>query len=146
MKLLKRITIWLTLIIGKFKAWINENVEPALEIVNTIKEVVDNPALDILTKLSENKWDEALLARAREALFQAVNILEISKACGKKETEFDKLACLIGSLRQHSPAMRSAIYQKLASILAIELSEDKIQEYEADTLVQLTYANRKLKA
>ena len=123
-----------------------QHIDDVLDVVDIVKAAVNSPAADFLASLSGQPWPPALLAKIRESLTVAVDTLNLTAACTKETDEAAKLACFIKALRKLSPAMKSAVYGKLATLTTMHLSDYNFTQAEADTINQLAYADRKAKA
>jgi hypothetical protein len=119
------------------------HIGDVLTVVDIIKSAVNSPAFDFIAALGGHGWEPALLAKIREALTVAVAALNIADECNQQPDDASKLMCLVSKLRDMSPAMRSAVYAKLGSLVTLHLSEYKLTPTEADTYTQLAYAERK---
>lgn len=109
-------------------------IAPAVHVVNVLKTVVNNPALDLVTELTKTGIDDAILKKLRVALNTIPAKLELSPTNGNE---------LVTALRDMKPTMQNMVYSKTASLLAQSLTGGKLTEAEADTLVQLAYAQHK---
>lgn len=109
-------------------------IAPAVHVVNVLKAVVNNPALDLVTELTKTGIDDAVLKKLRVALNTIPAKLELSPTNGNE---------LVTALRDMKPTMQNMVYSKTASLLAQSLTGGKLTEAEADTLVQLAYAQHK---
>jgi hypothetical protein len=143
MKILKRITGLLSSAFTLLGS-VGVHIAPAVKVVNCLKAVVNNPALDILTGLTKNDWDEKLLRQIRTAVDDVVQGLNVPEVTTGKGSVFSKqVADLTAFIREQPDNHRSAIYAKSASLIASRLSGGKLSEAEADTLVQLAYVQQK---
>jgi hypothetical protein len=130
----------------KVEAFLREHVDDALDIANKIKALVDSPATVILLKLLPDRLkDEAekALAKIEPILDKTLTALGIGQDCLNKATLVDRVACFVERLRELSPAMRSAVYQKFASTYTQIASSTDQPEHIVDTVVQIRYADRK---
>lgn len=145
MKFLKRIAGLLSsafALLGDVSA----HIGPAVKVVDRIKALVNNPALDILTGLTKADWDEKLLRQIRNAVDDVVQGLHIPEVTAKGSVFQKQVGDLVAFIRDQPDTHRSAIYAKSASLIATHLSGDKLTEAEADTLVQLAYVQQKAEA
>lgn len=143
MKVFQRIKL-LAATIASFFSRNFAHINEVLDVVDFVKDAVDNPAVDVLAALT-GRLSPMLLAKIREALTVAVDTLSLTVACTKETDEAAKIACFIKALRKLSPAMRSAVYGKLATLTTMHLSDYRFTQAEADTFTQLAYADRKAK-
>ena len=147
MKFFKKVGAWIERTFLNVKKFIKNNVTPAIKFVNGIKQVVDNPALDIIVALTATQLDNKVLSGLRAALSKAIDILEIQLECGSLESDTDKIQCYINWLRTLPKVQRNAMYAKTASLIAqIHGGEDALKEHEVDLLVQLEYTENKITA
>jgi hypothetical protein len=143
MKLFLKVRTWLLMVMSTIGGFFREWADPALLVTSAIKGVIDNPAFTNLTEITPQQWDNILLERTRAALLVAVELLELSKECSKKETDQETIACFIRSLAAKSPQIRNAVLSKLAALIAQDLSEGQINESQADWMVQTRYWSKK---
>ncbi|GAA4353067.1 hypothetical protein GCM10023185_13320 [Hymenobacter saemangeumensis] len=122
---------------------VGAHIKPAVKVVNLIKEAVDNPAFDLVVNITATPWDNITLQKLRAALYAAIKLLS---DVGHHQSGPEALAHLVKSLRDAPAPLQSAMYSKLASTVATKLSGGVLTEVEADTLVQLHYAQTKLTA
>jgi len=120
-----------------------KHIDKVLTVVDIIKSAVNSPAFDFIAAMSGQAWEPALLAKVREALNVAVAALNIADECAQQPDDTTKLMCLVGKVRDLSPAMQSAVYAKLGSLVTQHLSDYTLTQAEADTYTQLAYAERK---
>ena|SRR5687767_10912670 len=132
----------------KVEAFLREYVDDALDIANKIKALVDSPTTVILLGLLPDRLKdqaEKALAKIEPILDKTLTALGIGEECLNKATLLEKVTCFIERLREMSPAMRSAVYQKFASTFTKISSETDQPEHIVDTVVQIRYADRKNK-
>lgn len=145
MKFFKKVGAWFKRLFTNIKKFLKENVAPAVKFVNAIKTVVDNPALDVLVAFTKTDLDNKILAKLRQALSQAVDILEVQLECGSKGTDDEKIACYINWLRSLPKEQRNAMYAKTASIIArIQAGNTLLRNSQIDMLVQLEYTEQNI--
>ena len=107
---------------------IGSYVSTAINVVNGIKNAVDNPDAtpsfpdDILPFV-----DQAILATGL-----------INK--GALETTQDLIMAFVNMIRNASGQHQNMFYHKVASNLVRGLSKDTLSEHQADTIVQVQYA------
>jgi hypothetical protein len=132
----------------KVEAFLRDHVDDALDIVNKIKHLVENPTTVILLKLLPDRLEaeaEKALAIIAPILDKSLIALGIGEECLNKATLIDRIACFVERIRELSPAMRSAVYQKLASTYVSVASGHTQPEHVVDMLVQARYVDRKNK-
>lgn len=139
MKIFQKIKLLLGAALSHAGHLITDCVTPALHVVEVIKSVVNNPALDLLTELSKTELDNAVLKKVRSLVAYLPETLIVP-------ADRPTLNGMIESVRTMSPGMQSAVYAKIASTIAVGLSGGKLKEAEADTLTQMAYASKKAAA
>lgn len=148
-RLLQRVWGFILKIFGglkKVESFLREHVDDALDIANKIKHLVDNPATVILLRLLPDRLQaqaEKALATIEPILDKTLIALGIGEDCLSKATLVDRVACFVERLRELSPAMRSAVYQKFAAAYVKQASGTDQPEHVLDTLVQVRYLDRK---
>lgn len=142
MKFFQRIKLLAATVASFFKQNF-EHIDKVLTVVDIVKAAADNPAFDLLAALSEQGWSANLLGKIRQALTVAMDTLSLTAACNKEPDEALKIVCFLRTLRKFTPAMRAAVYSKLATLVTMHLSDYTLTQAEADTFTQLAYADRK---
>lgn len=148
-RLLQRVWGFILKIFGglkKVEAFLREHIDDALDIANKIKHLVENPATVILLKLLPDRLEaqaEKALKILEPILDKTLIALGIGEECLNKATLVDRVACFVEKIREMSPAMRSAIYQKFAATYVKQASGTDQPEHVLDTLVQVRYLDRK---
>ncbi len=110
---------------------INTFVSTAVNVVNDIKNAVDNPESvpsfpsDILPFI-----DDAIVATGL-----------INRGALQSTQSF--ILSLINMIRNASPQHQNMLYHKVASNIVSGLSKGELSEHQADTIVQLHYATTK---
>lgn len=130
----------------KVEAFLRDHVDDALDIANKIKALVDSPTTVILLGLLPDRLKdqaEKALAKIEPILDKTLTALGIGEDCLNKPTLVDRVACFVERLRELSPAMRSAMYQKFASTYTKLASNTDQPDHIIDTMVQVRYADRK---
>ncbi|MGI4862452.1 MAG: hypothetical protein ACRYFZ_00900 [Janthinobacterium lividum] len=142
MKFFQRIKLLAATVASFFKQNF-QHIDKVLTVVDIVKAAADNPALDLLAALSGQGWSADLLGKIRQALTVAMDTLSLTAACTKEPDEAAKIVCFLKALRKFTPAMRAAVYSKLATLVTMHLSDYTLTQAEADTFTQLAYADRK---
>jgi len=139
----KLVCEWLEEAFLSIKKFMKEYAGPAIDIMNEVKQFVDNPALDVLVLLTPNPIDNKALLIARECLLRAIEALKLQQQCAQG-TDAERLQCYINWLRDLPLEQRKAMYLRTASIIARLASGEKIPAHKVDSLVQLAYSESKL--
>jgi hypothetical protein len=140
-KLWLKIKSKVSILFSKFKKTLENNIEPAIKVVNIIKEAVENPALNILVTITPFGWDDEALKLAKSVLPKALLELQIlNVAVGKSNTELVKT--IVEEIRQYTPNARTQFYEDLAVMVSIMLSDGKLSVDEAAQLVKFVYENK----
>ena len=127
---------------GNPKKFLENYAKPAILIVQGVRDLVKSDVIDIATKLLPGTWDDDLKEKAKAALDKALGVLQLSYDCLQKGTLTEKLFCFILNVKAISPAMRKAVYAKLASEVAKELSGET--GHKVDSLVQMQFSAMKV--
>jgi hypothetical protein len=141
-KLFQRITLMLKALFTNIDEWIDEHVQPSIQVVEYIKTLVDNPLADVATALIPGQLDDFLLAFARRNLARAVQVLQITNTIASEPDPVRQLQLLFDYLNNISPELRKGIYYRLASVMAKLNSGSKkvIKGKNIDLLVALQVA------
>jgi len=130
----------------KVEAFLRDHIDDALDVANKIKALVDSPTTVILLKLLPDRLEaqaEKALKTIEPILDKTLTALGIGEECLGKATLVDRVACFVERIRELSPAMRSAVYQKFASTYVRVASHTNQPEHVVDTLTQIRYLDRK---
>ncbi len=122
----------------------------AIDIVNAIKKVADNPALDLITALTKTKVDDVILAKIRKVL--PIISEQLLRQHGKvsnssKNITADEIMHLLIRLindYKDSKDNRTNLLSALAAKILQELTDGSIDYFEAKAQTQKLY--RELKA
>jgi hypothetical protein len=132
-------TFFLGMVAGAQKV-LDEIVPVALQFVEGLKAVVDNPAMDIIDALIPSQIPAQIVAQLRAHLGTVIDLLQLEITCGKEATLEDKIACYLQYLRTCSPDMKDAIYHKTAAMLTqLMAGQHQFTNAEVDTMVQIGY-------
>jgi hypothetical protein len=137
-KLLQKISLLWKKITGKSKKFIQDHVEPAIKVVNLVKDAVENPAMSILVALTPFGWDDEAVKLAKKILPKVLLELNILKdASGGSNV--DMLKAIIAEIRTFTPDSKAEFYEDLAVKLSVMLSDGKLSVSEAAELVKFVY-------
>lgn len=143
-KFFQKVAAWFKNLGQNINEFLQTHVEPAINFLQVIKTIVDNPALDFITAATKTKVDDNLLPKLRLALSTAIDVLEVQLSCGAEASVEDKIACYIEYLRGLPPEVRKAMYHKTASVIArITGKEFDLDKSEVDYWVQHVYTQIK---
>lgn len=120
--------------------FVKKNVAPAVTICEIIKDVIASPNADLLVKLTDTKWDDALLAKIRSILST------YASDCGIEPTEAkpnDLITPLVVYMRGLSPLEQSEWLRTISCRLANEIHTHTHSQYIVDTMTQIFYAAKK---
>lgn len=126
-------------------AFLDETIPVAIEFVQVLKTVVDNPAMDIVTALIPSNIDDVTVKILRANLGKVIDLLQLQITCKTDNVE-EKIACYLEYLRHCSPELRNALYHKTAALLTKLNSGNhakKFTDAEIDALVQIAYTKFK---
>jgi hypothetical protein len=118
--------------------FIANTVRPTILFLEALKTAIQNPSFDILTDIIPGNIDNKVLELLRKYLPVVIKKLNIVVSV-RHINDDDYVKEYIKLLRESSPALRSALIFKTASLLIQELDGKKFDEVEIDTLVQFTY-------
>jgi len=137
----KKIFAFISTLFTNLNNWIYDHVQPSIETLQRLKEVVDNPVIDALTAVIPTQFDDKVKDWIRENLNKAIDVLGVVADIEAQPTWDLKLAKLIEYLRTLTPAMRSAVYHKLASEMAkASGGRDNVKGHSVDLLTQIQYS------
>jgi hypothetical protein len=120
----------------RIKPQFQNTIETAVMITEKVKEIINSPAIDVLTQMTAFEQDEKILAALRNALGYVSDVLGIAK---KHETPSKQLQEIAKVMRKRSPQFQKLFYRELSSALAHALSDGKLTAWELFTLTQTAY-------
>jgi hypothetical protein len=119
--------------------FMESTVKPAVEFLEVIKKVLENPSLDLFTAATKTDIDNKILEKLRKVLPIVIDKLGLFIVMSTTMTPPQQVQRYLKALRELSPEMRKAAYHKTASLLVQELSNKSYQAAEIDTLTQIAY-------
>lgn len=119
-----KVKLFVLSIIDKAHKVLQKSVPVGIEVVELLKEVVDNPAIPFLTKLTATTADDAAVALAKTLLPKILVQLKIADKCVKLTDRNAVLQCAIEQLRQLDPLEREKAWFDISSMLSYYLSKD----------------------
>jgi len=110
-------------IIDKAHRILQKTVPVGIEVVELLKDVVKNPAIDALTKLTATPADDAAVALAKTLLPKILVQLKIADQCAKLNRNA-VLQCAIEHLRKADSLQQEKAWFDISSMLSFYLSKD----------------------
>jgi hypothetical protein len=127
-----------------FKFYVENHIEPAIKIVEQIKNIVNSPILPFITAAIPGTFDDVLVEKVKEILPRALALLQIGECIKTTSTNDEVFQCVIAKLKGLNPDAQNAFYLNLAAMISTDLSDGHLTWSEAVILVQYTY-NEKFK-
>lgn len=126
-----------------FDNYVDAHVETALQITKALKTMLNSPVVDILTTLIPGQVDNIIKNQLVSALDKAIEALSIADACKSCTDINTKLTCFVSELKKLHPNLQDAVLQKLASLIAAHLHNNKLQQCFYDLFTQSKYTSLK---
>lgn len=122
---------------------IESAVEPAMKVIDLLRIVINNPAVDFLTALTKTDLDDRIVEGVRRWL------PEVAEAWGlvvdaRNKTIGEILIVLMNYLNGLPEVTKNRLYREFAAQLAELMADGKLSYADAIVLVQL-YFNEKYK-
>jgi len=143
-KLLEKIKNALLKAFGALLDFLVKNGEVAIKVTNTVKEIINNPAIDWVVALTPTKADDKILKEAKIIVPKiavkvglAMNIISIADAEEDEIIAFSKVLEFASS--QLSDEGKAIFYRELSGAVAEALSDGTISGGEAIGIVQLIF-------
>lgn len=102
-----------------------------VEITSAIRALLNNPALDVITTLTPDATDNALLVAVRGAFAT----LFPENAMLQKQPDVAAIGAHVKRLSKYSPDVRDAVVAKVAALVVRDRAD--LRQNEADLLVQM---------
>lgn len=122
-----------------FRSKVHTAAVRSVHIVEQIKKVIDNPALDFVTSLTPFAGDEVVLNLIRKALTDVAALLRV-EATG---TDQEVIAAIGDILKDRSEDFKKLFYRELALAIGKALEDGKVTTSELLILIEVIY--RKIK-
>lgn len=140
-KFFSKIVSFLQTLFTNLDAWIHEHVQPSIELLQKIKEIVGNPLVDVITTLIPGTLDEKVRDWIMVNLTKAIDVLHAANDIESQPDFASKITKLIEYLRTLSPEMRKGVYLRLASLMAKSSSnQTEVKGHSIDLLTSLQYS------
>lgn len=137
-KLWRKIKLKVPVLFSKFKKTVENNIEPAIKVVNLVKDAVENPAANIIVAITPFNWDDEALKIAKMVLPKVLIELNIVKSIIGKPTH-EAVKAIVEEIRQYTPDARARFYEDLAVKVAYALADGKISGKELGELASFIY-------
>lgn len=125
---------------GNLLEFLKTKAEVAKKIVDLVKQVVDNPSLDVLASMTESNFDNNILDKARKALAIAAEKLQTTDIILKAgSSNHEIINALVEYIRKQNKNVRAAFYISLAGLINEYLADGKIDFTEGTTLAGIIY-------
>jgi hypothetical protein len=143
-KLLEKIKNALLKAFGVLLDFLVKNGEVAIKVTNTVKEIINNPAIDWVVALTPTDVDDKVLAEAKKIVPAlavkvglAMNIVTIAEAEEDEVIAFSTVLAFVSD--QLSEDGKAIFYRELSGLIAESLSDGNISGGEAVAIVQLIF-------
>lgn len=148
-KFFQLIGIFFTSVFTNAETFAKKHIVPNIQLLDNLKDILQNPVTDLFVALIPGKWDDALKERSLKVITAALNAAYITADIVNEQSTTNKIVKLLEYLRTLSPSMRKALLFKLSVEMAKQsalLDNEKLPPGSTvDLLVQATYTNYKQK-
>ncbi len=131
-------------LLQQFDAYVERNVDTALQITTAIKQFLESPVADILTAVIPGSADDIIRRQLIYALDRSIEALSIADSCKAYTDINEKLKCFVTQLRDKEPDLQDALLQKLACLLAGTLDGNRMKQSIYDLYTQVKYTTGKV--
>jgi len=143
-KLLEKIKGALLKAFGKLLDFLVQNGEVAIKVTNTVKEIINNPAIDWVVALTPTNTDDKILKEAKIIVPKialkiglAMNIISIADSESDQAIAFSKVLDFVS--QQLNEDGKAIFYRELSGAIAEALSDGTMSGGEAVGIVQLIF-------
>ena len=143
-KIFNKIKDALLSVFGGLMDFLVRNGDIAVKVTNTVKEVINNPAIDWVVALTPSKTDDRILAKAKQIVPEvavkiglAMNIIKVAEAEKDQAVAFSKVLAFVST--QLPDEGKAIFYRELSGKIAEALSDGKISGAEAVAIAQLVF-------
>jgi hypothetical protein len=120
----------------RIKPQFQNTIETAVIVVQKVKDIINNPSVDVLTALTPFEQDERILKALRSAIGYVSDMLSIADTDKSPSEQLKQIAAV---LNERHPQFKKLFYRELAAALAHSLSDGKLTAWELFTLTQTAY-------
>ena len=143
-KLINTIKSTLSRVFGSFLTFLVDRGKVAVTVTDIVKSFIENPAVDLVVKLTPTKTDDLILMKAKKLIPKvsiqigmAMAIISEAEASKSESEAFSKVLAYVSSkLPQEGKAI---FYRELSGKVAEALSDGTVSTAEAVAIVQLIF-------
>lgn len=128
-----------------FKQWfvraetfIQDNVSVAVTVTEKVKQFVDNPIGDMLITVVDDTFHTDIGEKIKAILPDILISLQAIDEC-KGLSQEDTLKCIAAKIQLLSDDIKNTTYHNIATLLAVRLSDGKIDLSDAIAVVEYYY-------
>lgn len=129
-KFIQKIFTFIMTLWHKGKEFVNDNIAPAMDFVEKLKEIVNSPAADAAVKLFPGTWDDLALQWLRQSLPTASDLVGIVATCTTIDDPAGFIQCIADEIKKRPESQRPGLYRDLAAYLSLEKAT--VESYEHD--------------
>jgi hypothetical protein len=138
--LLQRLVIFISSLLRPLRVLINSYADEAIFVVSHIVNAVDSGKLDFIVTLTKTKKDDRILTVLKKVINEMFPGID-----GRANLE-TAIKALVEGLKEHSPAVRAAIYFKMASQIIKALAAkdgNSLKDSDTDLITQIAFSRLK---
>lgn len=142
-KFFNKIVLFLMSLFTNLDEWIHDHVQPSIETVQRLKDLLDNPVANLVTVLIPGDFDEKLRQFAIEYLTKALDVLHATSDIVNEPDWTAKIIKTLNYVKTLSPSMQKGFWLRLTSELAkvsAGKDSDNVRGHSIDLLVQTQYS------
>lgn len=137
----KKIVAWFKMLDNKI---LPDVTEFALKIMQGVKNVINQGAVDDILKFIPGDADDKLVKKMRDSVDKVVSTLLVSEECLAKQTLEEKIKCFADYFKTLPKPLQDGILIRLHAGLIAELDENKLSMSEYSHIATGTYLAEKV--
>jgi hypothetical protein len=150
-KFFQKVGAFFALLFGgakKFEQFLIDHVDDAIDIVNKIRNIVENPVILTIMSVLPDKYKNAageVLQKIQSTLDKVLADLSIANDCLQKPTFIERLKCFTEKLKKLTPVEREAYYKAIAAAYVKYHPDNKqpLADSAINAIVETRFLDRK---
>jgi len=144
-KLLDKISLFLSTLIGGLFELFRKHAELAVKITGNLKAIIESPITGVIADLIPGDLDNKVLLRLQKVVPVVAEKMALTYGILKEnDKNSDAYDAIVKHLKQLNPDARASFWIIFSGELNLALSDGKLTLAEAVSLAQLVYAEKKV--
>jgi len=127
------------------ESYVQNNISVAVTVTEKLKQFVDNPIGDMLVTVADDTFHTDIGEKIKSILPDILISLQAIDEC-KGLSQEDTLKCIAAKIKLLADDIKNTAYHNIATLLAVRLSDGKIDLSDAIAVVEYYYQTYTKKA